>query len=255
MSFRSLLPAKHRALRLSLWGTATIALVMVVVIIGGVSCQKPEETSKTAETAVVQPHEFSGKVKVAWGKYLYLPAAQGFDIIVEGNLDSGTLTDLVDKEIRVRGNMMEQEPSLFVADSIEVKEGENQWRPIFTRTSEVQLVDFFHPAERDSYQALTITNINKPEDWEGKGKGKVFGQLRGAEGTTPSTIIIFDAKGKELGKIIVDRITDYALYYTKKLRLYDKFWFYLHIKETVERPVRLKNRELFHADVVFAGLY
>lgn len=254
MSLINPVPASRKGQKKFFWGNAILAIaVFGLLSLVFSSCQKAEKPRE--ETVAPQTNEFTGKVKTAWGKYLYLPAAQGFDIVVEGNLESGTLTDLIDKEIRVRGNMMKDEPSLYIADTIEVKEGENQWRTIFTRTAEPQLTDFFHPADRDSYQALKITNVNKPEDWEGKGKGKVYGQLVMGEGKGGARIIIFDAKGKELAKIIVDNITDYALYYTKKLRLYDKFWFYLNIKETVDRATRLKTKELFHADVVFAGIF
>jgi hypothetical protein len=70
-----------------------------------------------------------------------------------------------------------------------------------------------------------------------------------------STIIVTDEKGKEVGKILVDSTTEFANYYIQKLKLFDKFWFYIDIKETVDAKVRRKTRELFHADVIFAGLY
>ncbi|MEW5902504.1 MAG: hypothetical protein AB1715_13645, partial [Acidobacteriota bacterium] len=59
----------------------------------------------------------------------------------------------------------------------------------------------------------------------------------------------------EIGKVLVDGVSDFANYYIKKLRLFDRFWFYLNIKESVDVKVRRRTRELFHADVVFAGLY
>jgi len=62
-------------------------------------------------------------------------------------------------------------------------------------------------------------------------------------------------KDIELGKIIVDDFTDYALYYMKKLKLFDRLWFYIAIKDTVEWKVRQETRELFHADVLFVGLF
>ncbi len=254
MNLTNPVEASRKGQKKTLRGNAFFAVaVLSILSLVFFACQQPQTPQE--EAAAPQLNEFTGKVKTAWGKYLYLPAAQGFDILVEGNLESGTLADLVDKEIRVRGNMMQGEPSLFIADTIEIKEGESQWRTIFTRTAEPQLTDFFHPADRDGYPELKITNVNKPEEWEGKGKGKVYGQLVMGEGKEGAKITIFDAKGKELAKIIVDNITDYALYYTKKLRLYDKFWFYLNIKGTVDRPTRLKTREIFHADVVFAGIY
>jgi len=39
------------------------------------------------------------------------------------------------------------------------------------------------------------------------------------------------------------------------LRLFNRFWFYLDIKDTVDKKVRLKTKELFHADVLLAGLF
>jgi hypothetical protein len=68
-------------------------------------------------------------------------------------------------------------------------------------------------------------------------------------------ISIADDKGKEIGKVIVDGFTAYANYYVKKLRLFDTFWFYINIKDSVDKKVRPKTKELFHADVVFTGLY
>ncbi len=229
---------------------AILAFLMAIAM----SCQKTMKTEEQ-KAELTEINEFTGKVKMAWGKYLYLPAAQGFDIVVEGNLESGSITDLIDKEVRIKGKMMAEEPSLFIADSIEIKEGENQWRTVFTRTSEVNLTDFFDPDERNNYVALTITNINKPAEWEGKGKVKVYGALIQGSGPADNRIILYDSKGKELAKIIVDNISDYALYYVKKLRLYDKFWFYLNVKETVDAKTRAKTKEIFRADVLFAGLY
>ena len=62
--------------------------------------------------------------------------------------------------------------------------------------------------------------------------------------------------GAESAKIIVDNISEYASFYLlKKLRLFDKFEFYLNIKDSVPANQRAKAKEIFHADVVFAGLY
>lgn len=255
MIWRNLIQVNETGRTKIFLGKAVIILAIpVILMLIAISCQKTEK----AEEQMSQPtevHEFTGKVKMALGKYLYLPAAQGFDIVVEGNLEIGPITNLIDKEVRIKGNMMAEEPSLFIADSIEVKEGETQWRTVFTRTSEVKLNDFFDPDERYNYAALTITNINKPAEWEGKGKAKVYGTLVQGKGPADNRIVLYDAKGRELAKIIVDNITDYALYYLKKLRLYDKFWFYLNVKETVDARTRTKTKEIFHADVVFAGLY
>jgi hypothetical protein len=145
--------------------------------------------------------------------------------------------------------MFKDEPSVFVADSIEVKEG-GQYRSVFTRTADVTLEDHLDAKEREQYQALKITKIDKADEWEGKGKGRVYGKLENGK-----TIVLTDEKGKELGKILVDSRTTYADYYIQKLRLFDRFWFYINIKDTVDAKVRKKTRALFHADLVLAGLY
>ena len=41
----------------------------------------------------------------------------------------------------------------------------------------------------------------------------------------------------------------------EKLGHFDKFWFYLDVKETVDWSQRRRTREMFHADVIFAGLF
>jgi hypothetical protein len=68
-------------------------------------------------------------------------------------------------------------------------------------------------------------------------------------------IVLADDKGKEMAKIVVDSLSSYANYYLLKLRLFDKFWFYLNVKDSVDRPVRTKTKEIFHADVVGVGLF
>ncbi|MGD8540558.1 MAG: hypothetical protein PVI66_17730, partial [Candidatus Aminicenantes bacterium] len=68
-------------------------------------------------------------------------------------------------------------------------------------------------------------------------------------------IVVFDDRGREAGWILVDTMDDLADFYVKKLHLFDKFWFYMDVKETVEWRTRRRSRELFHADVLFAGLY
>ncbi|MBU1338330.1 MAG: hypothetical protein KKD56_04595 [Acidobacteria bacterium] len=50
-------------------------------------------------------------------------------------------------------------------------------------------------------------------------------------------------------------MTDFADYYIKKLRLFNEFWCYLNVKETVDWGTRRRTRELFHADLLFAGLF
>ena len=105
---------------------------------------------------------------------------------------------------------------------------------------------------REAVPALTITGVAKPEEWEGKGEGKVYGTLQKGD---VNAIVLSDDKGKEMARIIVDSVSTYSNYYIQKLRLFDKFWFYLKIKDSVDKKIRPRTKEIFHADVVGAGLY
>ena len=236
-------------------------LVFVFIIGGSISCQKKAEPVKGQEEAApVKTSEYEGTAKVAQGKYLYLPTARGLDIAVQGKVGSGDASMLVGKEIRVKGQIAKDKTSIYVADSIEVKEA-GQWRAAFTRTEEPVISDYMDLKERETFQALAITNLNKNEEWEGKGKSKVYGKLLKASVTENggqkevSYIVLSDDKGKEIGRIIIDSISDYAQYYLQKLRLFDTLWFYLNIKDTVDKKIRIKSKELFHADVLLSGLF
>jgi len=68
-------------------------------------------------------------------------------------------------------------------------------------------------------------------------------------------IVVVDEEDQEVGKILVDSISDFAQYYVKKLGLFDYFWFYVTVKDTVEWSDRRNSRDLFHADIQFAGLF
>ena len=212
----------------------------VAVLVAGAAIAQ-QQAAPTEQT-------YEGTVKVGLGKYMYLPQARGFDIVAEG-FDGATL---VDKEIRLKGALLMDKPSLFRADSIEVKDASGTYSTVYTRSQELTFGDYIDQNARMALPALAITNVNKAEDWEGKGNAKVYGRIQ--EGT-PTYIVLSDDKGKELGKIIVDGMTDYTKFYLKKLRLFDRFWFYLTVKESIDKKVRPKTKELFHADVTFAGLF
>lgn len=216
-----------------------------------------ESSAKQAPAQAGVPNEFEGIVKTAIGKYFYLPAAQGYDVVIQGKIEGQDASVLVGKNIRLKGSLLKDEPSVLVADSIDVKDAGGQYRNVFTRTEEVQLEDHINTSERAAFAVLNISSATKSEDWEGKGNARVFGSLvtETKDGKDVYTIVISDDKGKEVGRILVNSETDYARYYIKKLRLYDKFWFYLNIKDTVDLKIRRKTRELFHADLLFAGLF
>jgi hypothetical protein len=229
-------------------GILGLGLCVILTPAGVASSQE-----KTEETAPAKPaNEFEGTVKIGLGKYFHLPSAQGYDIAVQGQIEGGDASKLTGKDVRVKGELLPDKPSVFRADSIEIKEG-GSYRNVYTRTGDLVLDDYIDPQSRDSFPALAITSALKNEEWEGKGKVRIYGSVQAGEGV--NYILLVDAKGKEIGKIIVDKYSDYAAYYLKKLRLFDKFWFYLNIKDTVDKKVRTKSRELFHADVVLCGLY
>ena len=237
-------------------GIFGLILGIVFLMAGGMFGQEKTEAAKAGEeqAAPAKPaNEFEGTVKISLGKYFYLPSAQGFDLAVQGQIESGDASTLTGKDVKVKGELLTDKPSIFRVDSIELKDASGSFRNVFTRTQDLVLDDYLDPLARDSFQELKITSALKNEEWEGKGNVKVYGKIQ--KGTPPAIILLTDEKNKEVGKIIIDKFTDYANYYMNKLRLFDKFWFYLNIKDTVEKKVRTKSRELFHADIIFCGLY
>jgi hypothetical protein len=217
-----------------------LSLAILVAFAGTVACQKKAET-KAAEVKTVT--EFEGTVRAALGRYMYLSTAQGFDIVLPG-FDAATL---MGKTIKVKGNLLPDHPPVFLADSVE-----SGGQTIYTRSQEFQAEDFVEMKAREAVPALAITGVGKPEEWEGKGEGKIYGQL--VKGDV-NYVVLTDDKGKETAKIIVDSLSTYSNYYIQKLRLFDKFWFYLKVKDSVDKKIRPRTKEIFHADVFGAGLF
>jgi hypothetical protein len=220
-------------------------IILCVAVLGGlagsVACQKKAETpAAEAQKAV---NEFEGTVRAGLGRYMYLSTAQGFDIVLPG-FDAATV---VGKTIKVKGNLLTDHPPVFLADSIE-----SGGQTTYTRSQEFQAEDFVEMKAREAVPALAITGITKPEEWEGKTEGKIYGQLQKGD---VNYIVISDDKGKELAKIVVDSVSTYSDYYIQKLRLFDKFWFYVKVKDSVDRKDRTKTKAIFHADVFGVGLF
>jgi hypothetical protein len=246
------------------WILTVSLFALFFVLAGTVACKKKAAETKTPEQQgqVIKQgaNEFEGVVKVAQGKYLYIPAAQGLDVVAQGQFSSGDPSALMGKEVKVKGQISPQIPSVFIAETIEVKEG-ILWKNVFTKSGEPVLADYLDPKDRDGFVTLKDLSLDKADGWEGKGKAKIYGKLvkttitEGVVQKEMTYISLFDDKGKETGRIIIDKFTDYAQYYVKKLRLFEKFWFYFNIKDSVDAKTRKKIKELFHADIVFTGLF
>jgi hypothetical protein len=237
------------------------ALSILFLISGSVACKKAETPAAGEKAAPAKQgsnlaegvNEIAGTVKSALGKYFYVSQMPGYDIVAAGPVEGGDANALLGKDIKAKVIFNREYPGFLVAQSIELKESETQFKSVFTSAEATLPPDAFAQKARAEYPELTISNITKSADWEGKGKAKVWGKL--IAGTTGQAISVLNAESKEIGKVIVDSMSEYANYYVKKLRLFDTFWFYLDIKDSVAAKDRAKNKEMFHAGVVFTGLY
>jgi hypothetical protein len=243
-----------------------LSLVAFLVMTSAVACGKKAAAPAAPEGEIAQATEaglaiviglntVAGTVKNAKGNYFFMDEVPGFDISVTGPVEGGDATALIGKPVRVKGLFNKDLPNLLVAQSIEIKQSEQQYKNVYTSTDASAPADFFNQKTREEYPDVVITKFDKNEEWEGKGKGKVFGTLIPAAAGQNAFISVLGADGKEIGKIIVDSESSYAAFYSEKLKLFEKNWFYLNIKESVDKKLRAKNKEMFHADIVFIGLY
>ncbi len=237
--------------------TSTLVLAFFVFTLtaaGVISCKKAEEGIPQEEVVLEEgkiPYE--GILKVMVGKYLFLPEARGFDIVVQANLASEDLSSLVGRTLKVVGHFISDKPSVLIADTLELKEESGEYRNIYTGAEDVVLDDYIDLQQRDEFEVLKDLAYNKNEGWEGKDLVKVFGKLEEQEDNI--SVVISDDNGRQVGKIIVDGFADFGQFYIQKLRLFNEFWFYLEVKDTVDWATRRRTRELFHAEILFAGLF
>lgn len=230
-------------------------LILMLVISGTISCQKAEEAVEQ-EGAILEEGKlvFEGTVKVAMGNYMFVPEAQGFDIVVQGDVSTGELSSLVGKEVKGEGTFFPESPWLLIAATLDVKDESGTYNNVFTLAAEPsEPGDYLNFEQRNEFEALLELAYNRNEGWEGKTKAKVYGRLE-QEGET-TRIVVLNEDGDTIGRVIVDNLGDVAQYYLDKLRLFEEFWFYMDVKETVPWQTRRRSRELFHADVLFAGLF
>jgi hypothetical protein len=242
-----------------------LALAAGLALLGGFACsgKKPaaEGAAPSGEEAAPISQEMSikeglnditGTVKSALGKYFYISQMPGFDLAAGGDFDASTL---VGKDVKVKAEFNREVPSLLLAQAIEVKGDGGAYTSAFTAAAPVAPGDFFAQKERADYPELKVASVMKAADWEGKGKLKVFGRYIPAGDKTAAAVSVLNAKGQETAKVLIDSMSEYSNFYLKKLRLFDKYYFYLTVKESVPANQRGRTKEIFHADVVFAGLY
>jgi hypothetical protein len=229
-------------------------MAFALIVSGSTACQQAEEVVSEEQAAQEEGVlVFEGTPKLAIGKFLFVPEAQGFDIMVFGAVDGGDLAGLIDQEVKIEGEVAPQHASVMIANTIEVKEANGEYRSVFTRTEEPDLEGYLDLQDRDTWEALDKLKYDDNTGWEGKENAKVYGSLEELE--NGYRILVLDDEGKQVGYVPVDSISDYANFYLQKLSLFDKFWFYLDVKETIPWNTRRRTSELFRADVVFAGLF
>lgn len=235
-------------------------LAFLLLSFGTIACtSESEEEAVEAEegeavTAIKEGlNDFEGEVKVAEGRFLFIPNIKGFDIVVTGELQSGDIDSLEGKMIRGQGTVSFDMPSIMIANKIEVQENGGPWQVVYEVQGEQEFSEYLNLEARDEYKVLEDIQYNKSESWEEQEKVRVYGTLE--QGEESVKISVYDEEGNKEGEVLVDNMSDYARFYVEKLRLFDKFWFYCDVKETVPWSARRRTRELFHADVVFAGLF
>lgn len=230
-------------------------LAFLLVAFGSVACQQAEQGDAGEEGAEMQEGimSFEGTVKAVVGKYVFLPEASGFDIVIQGNLESGDMEGLINKEVRGEGEISPDTPSILIANNLEVKGNAGEWTNVFTRTQEPVLEDFLDLSDREEFIVLADISYDKKDLWEENVKARVYGRLE--KNDNGDKIVVIDDEGAEVGRVLVDSYTDFSRFYLEKLAHFDKFWFYVNVKETVDWSQRRKTREMFHADVIFAGLF
>jgi len=75
-------------------------LMVLLMVTGGISCKKAtEEEAAEQDVTVIKKgiNKFEGVVKVGLGKYFFIPGAQGIDMVVQGQLESGDASSLIDQ--------------------------------------------------------------------------------------------------------------------------------------------------------------
>src|SRR4030065_1328487 len=132
--------AVHKILRVTLF-----SFIFAVVATGTVMAQESAQEQATIAPAAT---EVEGTATLGLGKYFYLPTARGYDIYSQAMAQGQDATFLNGKDVRVKGSMYKEEPSVFVADSIEVKDAAGQYQTDFTRTEDVKLENHLRPQQR-----------------------------------------------------------------------------------------------------------
>jgi hypothetical protein len=231
-------------------------LIFALTMFGSISCQQAEEAVQEEEGPTLEEGKvvFEGTVKLALGKYMFVPEAQGFDLIVDGTVQGGDLASLMGKEVKGEGEFATETPWILFVTSLDVKDDSGTYNNVYSGTvGTVEGLDLLTLQAREEYVTPEDLAYNKNETWESLEKIKVKGRLQ-QEGET-TRILVLDDEGKQIGRLLVDSISDAAQYYMQKLHLFEEFAFYVAVKETVPWSTRRRSRDMFHADLIFVGLF
>ncbi|HQJ43337.1 MAG TPA: hypothetical protein PLL82_08695, partial [Candidatus Aminicenantes bacterium] len=116
-----------------------LSLTALLLLTSAVACGKKAaepaaiegavaETTESGLSIVIGLNTVEGTVKNAKGSYFFMDELPGFDVCVTSPVEGGDAAALIGKPVRVKGLFNKDLPNLLVAQSIEIKEGEERFR-------------------------------------------------------------------------------------------------------------------------------
>ena len=120
---------------------AGLSFIAVMLIASTTACSSGEEALESGTVAQEGTLDIEGTVKTALGNYMFIPEEPGFDIVVQGSLDTGDISSLVGKKVRGKAEFSPAQPSILIATEIEIEEDGGLYRSVFTPSGEVTLED------------------------------------------------------------------------------------------------------------------
>src|SRR4030042_3461133 len=123
---------KLNCLKRSFLSAGIIVLSLFVIAAVNSACQKPvaEEQAETAETDKITMIEeglntLEGTVKFVPRPFLYVPEIVGFDVVLPSGVDGSGLEG---QAVRLEGEFKRENPSILMANRIDIREGEGGTR-------------------------------------------------------------------------------------------------------------------------------